>query len=130
MRMTSRGGVSLNSLFKYKSSDWESIQMKLWNSYQFKDFGVQRLAEYREQIIPLPKLKSLLEYILQIQFTQREVVALVSELRCTTTLLGETVIQYPQLLTELKLLGLSLTHSLPPPSIAFITLFFLSTSFS
>lgn len=86
--------------------------MKLWNSYQFKDFGVQRLTEYQEQIITLSKLKSLLEYILQIQFTQREVAALVSELRCITSHLGETVIQYPQLLTELKLLGLSLPHSL------------------
>jgi hypothetical protein len=95
-----------DDLFKYKPSDWESIRMKLWNSHQFKDFGVQRLTEYQQQMITLPKLKSLLEYTLQIQFTQREVAALVSELRCTTSILGEIVIQYPLLLTELKLLGL------------------------
>jgi hypothetical protein len=100
-----------NDLFKYKPSDWESVRMKLWNSHCFKDFGVQRLAEYQQQMITLSKLESLLEYTLQIQFTQREVAALVSELRCTTVILGETVIQFPLLLTELKLLG-------PPPPLA------------
>ena len=94
-------------LFQYKSSDWESIQNKLWNSYLFKDFGVQRLESYQQQTITILKLQSLLEYSLQLKFTQREIASLVSELRCTNIVLGEYFIQYPKLLTELKLLGIN-----------------------
>lgn len=92
-------------IFRYKPSDWESIQNKLWTSHLFKDIGVQRLEAYHQQLITLPKLHSLLEYSLQLKFTQREIAALVNEMRCTNIVLGEYTIQYPHLLTELKLLG-------------------------
>lgn len=92
-------------MFRYKPSDWDSIQNKLWSSHLFKDIGVQILEDYQQQVITLPKLHSLLEYSLQLKFTQREIAALVNELRCTNIVFGEYTIQYPQLLTELKLLG-------------------------
>lgn len=48
-----------------------------------------------------------MKYIFHIQFTQKEIAALVCELKCTKVVLGETIIQFPLLLTELKLLGRS-----------------------
>jgi hypothetical protein len=109
---------SNQALFQYKPSDWKNAQSKLWNSHLFKDFGVQRLSEYPQQTITLSRLESLFEATLQIKFTLKEIAALVSELRCTSIVYGEHVIQYPLLLTELKLLGLLLSVPIPPHSIS------------
>jgi hypothetical protein len=98
--------------FQYKPSDWDSARSKLWNSHLFKDFGVQRLSEYPQQTITLSRLESLFEVTLQIKFTTKELAALVCEMRCTSIVYGESIIQYPLLLTELKLLGLPLSLSL------------------
>jgi hypothetical protein len=104
-KAVNRRNRSNAELFKFKESDWRSVEHKLWNCNFFKDNGVSWMSNYQHSTIPLPELHSLMDISLQMKFTTREIAALVVTFQCTETTLGETVVDFNKLLKELKRLG-------------------------
>lgn len=104
-KSVNRRNRSNADLFKYKESDWRSVEHKLWNCNFFKDNGVSWMSNYQHATIPLLELQSLMDVSLQMKFTIREIAALVQTLNCTETILGETAVDFNKLLKELKRLG-------------------------
>ena len=85
------------------------MEYKLWNSHLFREKGVQSMESYHHQTISLYDLQCLLEFSLQQKFATKEVVALVQELGCTSRYLGDIIINYTKVLTNLKQFGNSFT---------------------